>query len=270
MRSYLVALLALIPPPLHAQTWCQRAITAVPYVITASGYYCADRNLTLPGDSGYAITINASDVTVDLRGYTLSNAGTTESTATGVYGYAGRHGITVRDGRIRGFIYGIRLDGTAMPSSGHLVEDVTIWANYVGVWVEGSGAVVRRCRVLGTGTASLANTTRPIGIRVAWAAGGRVEDNVVAGTLAPVECIGIHVNESPGAVASRNTIANATALPGSYAVWINGVTSPIVLDHNWVVGYETGFQGSGAWKYRDNTMSGVTIPYVGGINAENP
>ena len=74
-------------------------ITSLPFNITSSGSYYFTRNLHFTAESGDAITVSASDVTIDLMGFTLSSAAAV--TGNGIFlGTAER--CTVKNGIIVG------------------------------------------------------------------------------------------------------------------------------------------------------------------------
>ena len=52
-------------------------ITSVPYTINSPGLYCLAGNLDFSSTSGTAILVNASDVTLDLMGFSLTGPGKT-------------------------------------------------------------------------------------------------------------------------------------------------------------------------------------------------
>ena len=71
-------------------------ISSLPFAITASGYYYLTRNLTgNTGDAG--ITISESDVTLDLKGFSLRGTG---GSLDGVQVATGAANITIRNGAI--------------------------------------------------------------------------------------------------------------------------------------------------------------------------
>jgi hypothetical protein len=74
-------------------------ITSAPYTISAPGSYYLAANLAV--SSGTAITITASQVTLDLNGYTLSSTEATP-TGTGILLAGGATDITIRNGHIKG------------------------------------------------------------------------------------------------------------------------------------------------------------------------
>jgi hypothetical protein len=90
----------------------QTVISAIPYVITSSGNYVLEKGLTLPVSqvSGNAITINASNVTIDMNGFAITKNQTGNTPhCFGIY-TLNRANITVKNGLIFGFYDGIRFD----------------------------------------------------------------------------------------------------------------------------------------------------------------
>ena len=110
------ALLALYSRPLAAETVNCTAIGALPAVISSPGAYCLTSNQLTNLASGDAIAIEASDVALDLNGFTIDNsaAGPT-TTADGVFA-ANRRNVTIRNGVLRGFGHGVGLVGS-LPNS---------------------------------------------------------------------------------------------------------------------------------------------------------
>ena len=97
------------------------AITVVPFTITASGNYYVPANLTTAITSGAAITVNASEVYIDLNGRTIA-----DSVATNVaYGVLvnGVADVTIQNGDINGFSIGVYFAGTAKNTASNLRLD---------------------------------------------------------------------------------------------------------------------------------------------------
>ena len=70
--------------------------------------------------------------------------------ATGINA-SNRQNITIKNGTIRGFIYGIFL-GDAGASQGHVVEDIRADQNTsIGIDVSGDGTIIRNNLVVATG-----------------------------------------------------------------------------------------------------------------------
>lgn len=152
--------------PASAETTQCTEITSVPFTIVASGVYCLKKVISTAMTSGNAITINANNVVIDFNDFRLGglSAGP-ETNAIGVYA-SDRQNITIRNGSIRGFAAGIRLDqATAGLSTGHVIEDNLLDGNTtLGISVNGSDIVVRRNRVVNT------DSTPPAGLALHYTA----------------------------------------------------------------------------------------------------
>jgi hypothetical protein len=72
-------------------------------VIVSSGSYCLAADLYAAG-----VDIQSDDVVVDLHGFCIVGPGDAANTATAIHIAPGRKRVTVRDGCISGFMYGIR------------------------------------------------------------------------------------------------------------------------------------------------------------------
>lgn len=111
-------------------------ISSLPVTISASGSYYLTTNLAAPAFT-YAITISADNVSVDLRGFTI----------TGVNGSSGgilvsSNRAVIANGSIRnctsGYaVYGVNADGC-------LYENLNVSKNAGGVYA-GSHSIVRNC-----------------------------------------------------------------------------------------------------------------------------
>src|SRR5690606_12207512 len=98
---------------------CTGFIDSLPTTISTQGVWCLRKNLGTAIISGAAIIIDANNVTIDCNDFKLGGlAAGDASVASGIYAQ-NRHNAVVRHCSVRGFNYGIRLDGGA----GHLVED---------------------------------------------------------------------------------------------------------------------------------------------------
>ncbi len=118
-------------------------IATIPYTISTSGSYYLTQNLEHTG-SDIGIYIDANFVTLDLNGFTISGDQTTSS--DGVYvNY--KSCVTVKNGIIFNFDYGIYFFGTSS-SVGYLAENVqVINCAGAGIWLNGSGNEIRKCNI---------------------------------------------------------------------------------------------------------------------------
>jgi hypothetical protein len=123
-------------------------IDKVPFTITASGTYVLESDLTLARGSD-AIVVEASNVVIDLKGFTLSavDNNVTDSVAIGVRDRA--QNVFIKNGQIMGFITGVLLQ-----SPREVVENLRILACFRGITLDlGSGnCIVQNCFIDGQGT----------------------------------------------------------------------------------------------------------------------
>lgn len=255
--------------PAHAQTQCTTKIAAVPFTIIASGNYCFDKHLATAATAAAtanAITINTDYVTLDLNGFKLDGPAAAPGTRKGIYA-ANRKGIVIRNGVIRGFARGVSLEGTG---SSHVVEELRVEQSAAaGIWMEGSGVVVRGCKV--TATSPPTPDTSVEGIRVAGSE-ARVLNNDVLDTLATGSGVArsIVLQGASSSIVEFNRVGNASLTPGTTGIAILSASDLLLssnsfstLDHGLV------FDTESSGRYRDNLTSGVSNPYSGGEDAGN-
>ena len=267
---FVLFLFLLFPGFVQAETTNCTPITSVPITITGNGIYCLTGNLETAITSGNAITINGSNVIIDLNGHKLGGGGAGPGTgAVGIYANQ-RKNITIRNGTIRGFYYGIYIDDSTpyTTSQGHVIEDIRADMNtYIGMDVYGRGNIIRNNQVVDTGGSTSINFANGI---VAVGPGNRVLNNDVYETKekASGDAIGIGINTGAGSVVMHNRIGNKAFGPGnSFGIYI--VTSDdVIVKSNTISKMEWGFLfESSTGLYGDNLTSGCTIPFTGGTAA---
>lgn len=101
-------------------------IKSVPVVITQSGSYYFTGNLVCTVASTNAITVNAPDVTIDMRGFTLANS--TGSSLDGISSTFAN--LKVINGNIIGFDGGAGIKGTADKT---IIKDVKVEISNYGI-----------------------------------------------------------------------------------------------------------------------------------------
>lgn len=110
-------------------------IASLPKTISQPGFYYLKGNLTSTGDG---ITIEASDVTLDLMGFCISGAGTSNGIYIGSFTYKN---VEVRNGTVRSFQYGIR------NSLGSGCRFINLRAEYntTGIYISANGGLITGC-----------------------------------------------------------------------------------------------------------------------------
>jgi hypothetical protein len=259
--ALLVALLACAATARAEVTACV-PIPSLPVIISAPGIYCLKDSLSVAGDG---VRIDADDVVLDLNGHTISGDGT----KTGVQA-SDRRNITIRNGTIREFVWGVRLESSGK-SAGHVIEDLRVEdISSVAIEADGRGIIVRNNLVTGTGGSAVSGVFA-IGIFINTGSGAHVHDNQIVDMRASRdgEADGIRVFKAPGSAVQRNVISS-TSSPGSISYGIAFLGSPGSTAvgnriYNMVNGIR--FFAGAAGMYMDNTVGGAATPFSGGTAA---
>jgi len=119
--------------PIHASD--------LPLVITEPNSYYLAENINFTDSLNDAITIECNDVTIDLMGFTLK--GPHATTKNGIYINC-RSNVEIRNGTVRDFYYGIC--EPYISGKEHRVVNLRAISNeYTGIYLEGSGHLVKDC-----------------------------------------------------------------------------------------------------------------------------
>jgi hypothetical protein len=214
---------------------CTGFIAAVPAVISTSGTWCLNKNLATSITSGNAITITAHNVTLGCNDFNLDGLAAGAGTTARGISATNRLNETVRHCTIRGFEYGLILNGAS--STGHIVEDNRLDSNtYTGLWVEGDGSVVQRNQVNDTGGSTVTPAAQGIYTRYSV----DVLDNAVAGVTGGSGAgyaTGIYTALNASGSISNNRVRSILKGGTGMTRGINNVSAGrITLDGNDVIG----------------------------------
>ena len=137
-------------------------ISTAPITISAGGSYYLTQNLTVAG--GNAIVITASNVTLDLNGFTISSTAD-PALGTAISTLPSRNGIVIRNGAIRGSVVrsgstysgaGFHSGITMLSSSGVQVEKIQISGILSsGILLSTNASQARNCVVVTCGVEGL-------------------------------------------------------------------------------------------------------------------
>jgi hypothetical protein len=137
-------------------------ITTLPYTISTPGLYSLGKNLAYASDTGDAITVNASDVTLDFMGFSLTGPGRQSSGGNcGILINNACVNVEIRNGSINDFgLFGIH--NYSESCTGNRVIDIKVTdTGSAGITLLGTGHLVRGCSVMrallgiGVGSSSL-------------------------------------------------------------------------------------------------------------------
>ena len=239
---------------------CTGFIDALPATLTTQGVWCLRGDLSTAITSGEAIAIATNNVTIDCNDFKIGGLAAGDSSAArGIYA-VNRQNATVRHCAIRGFYYGIHLDGGA----GHLVEDNRLDNNlYTGIWVTGANNRVQRNRIYDTGGSPDSCCSYGMVVHA------DVIDNTVAGvfgTTANAYPSGIFVNGS-GSEARGNQVRELAVAGAGTAYGIYGAGTGVTLADNRVSAADTtpggGINGGGVNTFcTGNTVVNFATAYA--------
>jgi parallel beta-helix repeat protein len=239
---------------------CNNFIESLPATISTQGVWCLHKDMATNIASGFAIDVQANNVTIDCNDFKIGGlAAGNSSVALGIYA-TGRQNVTVRHCGIRGFFSGIYVDG----GSGHLVEDNRLDNNLSkGILVSGDNSLVRGNRVFDTGGAPDAPSSYGI------FAAGDIIGNTVSGVFATAEDasgIGIlALHPGPARVEGNRISGFASEGAGTAVGIIVDADSSTIRNNSIVLTTLTtgiGVNGYGANTVcTDNAVVNMTAPY---------
>ena len=265
----LCAVIMLFSSTARAETTQCTPITTIPFTISTQGIYCLNGNLAGNLASGSAIEITTNNVTIDMNGFKLGNLAAGPSTsAHGIYALDKKN-ITIRNGTIRGFFYGIFFKGPST-NSGHLIEDTRLDGNTAsGIVVHGVGSIIRNNQVVNTGGSTGSGFSYGI---IALGSGARVLNNDVINVMATSTGTGygIFLNQGADTVIEGNRISDVTSTSVSVlGIYLIASASVTVSDNRiaGVADYGVYYGSSTSGIYMNNTVSGATTPFTGGTAA---
>lgn len=137
------------PAPTDSVKLPGTAISSLPYVISAPGSYYVTRDLTAGGAGDDGITVNASGVSVDLGGFTLSGAPGTDD---GIVVTGFRTNVSIRNGALAGW-GGDGIDAEFATTG--MIEGVTVQDTGANGVRAGKHMLVRGCVVTGAGASGV-------------------------------------------------------------------------------------------------------------------
>jgi parallel beta-helix repeat protein len=205
----------------------KNVITALPVAIDESGSYVLNGNLVCTAcdsdDSG--ITVNVSNVTIDLQGFELAGNG---QSGNGIWVPTGTHNLTVRNGTIRDWGWaGIDMDAF---TTGLVVDEVHFLNNVGDGLLAGNQSRITNCRVvssqstfgigigIGSGIVKGCIVHKYSGGISVGAGGAIIEDCVVTGAGG-----GSGIYLSDDAVVRGCNVSNNE----SFGIWVQGTNNTI-------------------------------------------
>ena len=249
-------------------------ITDIPITITESGVYCLTDNLATSITTGNAITLDADNITIDLNGWMLDGSGAGMATeATGIYSYQ-LNNITVRNGTIQGFHYGVQLDVdtvTYSASRGNLIERIRASANTgAALFTKGMGTIIRHNHIVNTGNSTISPNYWAVGIS-SYGTNCQVLNNTINNTTASGSgtADAIYMRNANSSIIEGNQVSGlysgALNMYGIHLVSSHGVIvrGNSISETFWGVYFDSSSLGASG-KYMDNLTETVETAFFGG------
>jgi hypothetical protein len=212
-------------------------ITVVPAVIESSGCYELRHDLELKDPSAIAILIRSNNVRLDLAGHRILGPSSSNGQGVGIAA-RGIHDVTVENGIITGFLYGIRVEmWKSRMTNRFTLKNVSLVNNgFRAAAIEGNNTVVEDVTVERTGGTLFFPNASAIGLDLAGA-DCRIRRNQILETYPVGEGEGVGISLSKdvqGCVVEENVLRNITRAGGSKTLgirWKDSARSATILNN---------------------------------------
>jgi len=257
----LLSITAAAVRPAVAETTLCTQITSIPWTISAPGIYCLDSDFNVSMASGVGITINASNVTLDMNRHTLTNL-TTNNSSYGI-DLVEQKNVVIKNGAVQGFYIGVALfDASPYNNTqGNVIQDIAvIKSEVIGIYVQGQSNLVYDNRVSETG-----GPYGAMGI-IVFGLNDVVRDNDVTGTGSLVQNgIGIYCYQCTGAVVENNRVSGIMSQVATFSagIFFNASSAHSVVRDNVVDKADTTGAGYGVQCVGIDLSSSTDITIVG-------
>ncbi|WP_339484251.1 calcium-binding protein [Pseudomonas sivasensis] len=261
-------------------------IGSVPYTISKPGNYKLERSLQSDRNG---IEILASNVTIDLDQHTINGPTEGDNTGFGIFSF-GQSNITIKNGFIRGFQYGVYLSGLSdlathssmLEGRNHLVNRMDIrFSTFRGIRVEGEKSVISDNVISDIGGDTTIENAYAMGIET-YGKDVLIQNNSIMevrgqGIQDIGEGVGISLSRyGEGSVVDNNKVANRefeissdspawqSRSRSTYGIWVGGDgIQDVVISNNTVNNFKQGitFKRSESGSFSGNRVTNAFIPY---------
>ncbi|WP_099584188.1 hypothetical protein [Pseudomonas sp. 2822-17] len=261
-------------------------IESVPYTISKPGNYKLERSLQSDRNG---IEILASNVIIDLNQNTINGPTESDNIGFGIFSF-GQSNITIKNGLIRGFQYGVYLSGfsdlaadsSTLKGRNHSVNNMDVrFSTFRGIRVEGENSVISDNVISDIGGDTTIENAYAMGIET-YGKEILIQNNSIMevrgqGIQDIGEGVGISLSRyGEGSVVDNNRIANrefeiSSSSPAwqnrsrsTYGIWVGGDgVQDIVISNNTINNFKQGitFKRSESGSFSGNRVTNAFIPY---------
>lgn len=173
-----------------------------PTTIAQPGHYYLTKDISF-GGAGTAITISASDVTLDLGGFTIDGDDAVGGSGIAVSGSPVAQAVEIRNGHVRDFQFGI----VASAGEAVVIDNVLVASNVRGVEL-GQRSVIKNCTVVdSTETGIYVPGSRAV-VRDCFVTGNAGPGVTLSGSWSTIESSVVVQNNTSGAVGWRDVVVS--------------------------------------------------------------
>jgi putative cofactor-binding repeat protein len=224
-----------------------------------------DLTYTSPGNA--ALTIAASDVSLDCRNHVIHGSAGAATDALGIYAND-RAAISVRNCTVSGFLYGYVFHSSGSGTGILLEDDIAEGNTFVGISLHADASMIRRTSVFNTGLSSVYTAAEAI----ETFGSVTISNNSIMGVYAKAgssdNAAGIYAGANAATSISGNTIRDLRPAAGgmAYGVYVdNQGAEAVSLTANDIAG-----PGSGWGLYCANNAAIASNNKVAGFGAALP
>ena len=193
-----------------AATQAQTVISSLPYTTTGPGSYVLNANLSSTQTSGNLITVNNSNVIIDLQNHSISGPNVASQTTIGIYASEVTN-VTIQNGTIVHCNTGIYIAGNNTAATNSLNERITNMrvskCNSFGIeFDESPASLITNCQISQIGSST---STASAGISL-YGAGVTVQGCTIGSVTVAAGYSSYCISAVPGSFARQNELSGTT------------------------------------------------------------
>lgn len=218
------------------------------------------------------VVINADDVILDMKGQTLTQLKDPASHNKGIFISSGRTNVTIKNGTIRGFFYGIHFEDQTY-SGTCIIENMFIQdCTFRGIVATGHLNIIRNNIITNINGTTVFPDAFAMGIECTGTS--RIEKNYVSEIYGTGTGEAVHISSTDNGICTLiqdNTLFNKILKEHTYCIWVGG-TSDAITRNNLIMSSVNGISYSSptSGMVSGNMFHNVTNEYLlnGNVNVK--
>lgn len=216
-------------------------IEIAPYTIERPGCYKVQKDLVLSSLAANGILIKSNHVQLDLNKHIILGPLSANGSGAGVYANA-VDDVVIMNGTVRGFLYGIRIDGGSLgdDSRNTVITNISVEDNFFrGIAIEAENAVISDNKILNTGRTTLFPDAFAVALEVKGKS-CKITHNIIDGVflIGVGEGIGISLsNNRAGCAVANNRINTPAESYATFGIWLSSESVATSVNANRIKGF---------------------------------